>query len=272
MMVAENWTNNRSSLESYMVKDDKKAFHMTLDFPTAYALNDRNLTLLSSHYSWALDNLDPAGSMGSFLSNHDNVVIRPASTHGENLLKAVIAAQILGVDTPFIYYGNEIGQSDAQEYAGQSHEDRRHRQPLEWSMVTNQETDPDSILNLTRTLVALRNQRQSLRRGDWQVISTAGNVLVVKRQSSQDLGDTPQNQSTQEPQTTADPQEPKDLPEATLLVINFASSDRRISLDSSILGVPMDQITELLTESTLVTRDSTLTLELSSGGVVVVGL
>ncbi|KGE72815.1 alpha-amylase family glycosyl hydrolase [Spirochaeta lutea] len=246
MMVAENWTSDRSSLESYMVKDQKTAFHMTLDFPSAYALNDRNIAMINSHFSWAVESLNPEARMGTFLSNHDNVVIRPGSRHSVQMVRAVTAAQLLGVGTPFIYYGNEVGQADADQYAGQSHEDRRHRQPLEWSLVADQEADPASLLNLVRELTALRSERESLRRGDWQVVSTAGSVLMVRRTSSAD---------------------------STLVVISLASVSRKLSVGSDTLGFSPQDSQILLTDRAGIEMSSpeTVDMDLQPGGILVLG-
>ena len=180
-MVAENWTNDRSSLERYMVDDGEKGFHMTLDFPFAYAASDRSGDDLATHWEWVTGELAQEGHMGTFLSNHDNVVNRPASVHdrftdvdGEKVMRSVVAAQLLGPGTPFLYYGNEVGMQDAEEFAGASHADRRHRQPFEWDRVEEQDDEPESLLNHHRELTSLRAERESLRRGDFAVVEVAG--------------------------------------------------------------------------------------------------
>lgn len=181
-MVAENWTSSHASLERYMVDEDGNlGFHMTLDFPFAYAAANRIPFQLSNHWNWVTEDLHEDAWMGTFLSNHDNVVNRPISVHGEPEVRSVVAVQLMGPGTPYLYYGNEIGMEDAAEFGGASHADRRHRQPFEWEMMEAQDSDPDSLLNLHRDLTALRHSRVSLRRGDYTMLSTADRTLVFLR-------------------------------------------------------------------------------------------
>lgn len=166
-MVSENWTNSRSSLEEYMVYNDKEAFHMTLDFPFMTTAGNVSGVAMKSHWNWVANELDERAWMGTFISNHDNASNRPASRHGLDRMRIPVAMNILGVGTPFIYYGNEIAMPDASQFAGQAHADRRHRQPFEWEKVDDQKGDKDSILEFHRDLITIRNKRVSLRRGDF---------------------------------------------------------------------------------------------------------
>ncbi len=197
-MVAENWTRSQDSLEGYMVDSGgQSGFHMTLDFPFAYAVSNRIPIQLSNHWKWVTDGLHPEAWMATFLSNHDNVVPRPISLHGEPLVRAAAAAQLLGPGTPFVYYGNEIGMEDAERFAGGGHADRRHRQPFEWDKAEAQMDDPDSLLHHHRKLAELRHSRVSLRRGDYTMLSTSDRTLIFLRSRDEEttlaainLGDT----------------------------------------------------------------------------------
>ncbi|GAB6091478.1 alpha-amylase family glycosyl hydrolase [Spirochaeta dissipatitropha] len=180
-MAAENWTDSRSSLERYMTGRTQPAFHMTLDFPFAAAVRDRNIRDLVQHWEWVTQRLSPEGWMGTFLSNHDDVAHRPMSMHGENLVRSAVAANLLGPGTPFLYYGNEIGMLDAREFATESHADRRHRQPFQWDRAEEQLQDPGSLLSFHRDLIELRQSFPALRRGDVQVISTENRQLAFTR-------------------------------------------------------------------------------------------
>ncbi len=181
-MVAENWTDNRASLERYMHDQGRPGFHMTLDFPFATHASGRNAAGLDAHWRWVDNSIHAQGRgwMGTFLSNHDDVVRRPASVQrNEELLKAIVGVQLTGVGTPFLYYGNEIGMPDVPMPSGAGHEDRRHRQPFEWSLVEQQTHDPNSLLNWHRDLGDLRNARESLRRGDYSRIDPQPSPLFA---------------------------------------------------------------------------------------------
>lgn len=180
MMVAENWTNERPNLLAYLVQDRKPVFHMTLDFEFAYLADARSIFGLKNLGEWT--NTLPLGARtATFLSNHDNVTVRPMSKHGPELIQAVVALQLLWSGTPFIYYGNEAGMPDSSQFAGQSHADRRHRQPMDWNLVTRQKNTPDSLLNLHRDLIRLRRQRISLRRGELKFLEGPDKVLIFSR-------------------------------------------------------------------------------------------
>lgn len=125
----------------------------------------------------------PDGQFSTFLTNHDTQ--RVMSFFGGNVTKAKVAAFIYltGPGIPFVYYGEEIGMvgSKPDEYI---------RTPMQWSAnelggfsttapwealndnyedfnVANQDGDPDSILNLYREVIALRNTHPALRTGSY---------------------------------------------------------------------------------------------------------
>ena len=180
-MTAEAWTGYNTMLR-YM---DEGGFHQTLDFTFPYAAADREVSGLSSHFDRIGDFSDDR-DLGTFLSNHDNVVNRPKSVHelenGDgNLMRSVVAVQLMGPGTPYIYYGNEIGMEDADEYDGGPHADRRHRQPFEWDEAEAQEGDPESLLTLHSELISLRQDRESLRHGDFTAVSDHSDLFAFVR-------------------------------------------------------------------------------------------
>jgi len=181
MMVAENWTGDYRSLLSYLMVDNKPAFHLSFDFPLAYYLDNLNKTGILEHGKW-VSALKPPLSLATFLSNHDNVTIRPSSKHQGNLLRAVIAIQLFWPGVPFIYYGNEIGMPDASRFAGQPHADRRHRQPFDWTLAETQLNNPNSLLNFHKQAIRVRRSRPSLRRGNLDMIESPNKSLVFIRQ------------------------------------------------------------------------------------------
>lgn len=182
VIIAENWTDNRTRLLSYLRQDDVALFHMTLDFPFATHAGGRDRTSIDRHWRWTTDTVHTGnGWMATFLSNHDDAALRPATMHGDVGSAAMRAMQIFGPGTPIIYYGNEIGMQDASQFGGGDHADRRHRQPFEWERAAEQEQYEDSLLNVHRRLTRLRHDRISLRRGDYTLVSNSSGVMVFTR-------------------------------------------------------------------------------------------
>lgn len=184
-MVAENWDSNRTNLLSYMSKDGSPIFQMTLDFPFAYAAAGLNWADLRSHWEWVNSTVIPAGGwMGSFLSNHDNVVSRPVTQHGgdSGRVRVATALNLLGLGTPFIYYGNEIGMTGA---AGN---DINLRTKFNWSTKITQETTPNSLLKWHQALIQLRKNQGALRRGNYTNLITSkdSEILAFERDFEND--------------------------------------------------------------------------------------
>jgi alpha-glucosidase len=177
-MVAENWTGDQTNLLKYMKDGSNLGFHMTLDFPFAYAAASLNTTDLHNHWTWVKSSVETNGGwMGTFTSNHDNAVSRPMTEHFNDTgkVRAQAALLILGVGTPFIYYGNEIGMTGA---AG---DDINLRQPLSWSEVSQQKNNPQSLLNWHKALNTLRKNRISLRVGSYTLVHNAGGIFAFER-------------------------------------------------------------------------------------------
>lgn len=133
------------------------------------------------------------GEYATFLTNHDQN--RVMSVLNGSQAKAKLAAVILltSPGTPFIYYGEEIGLQGVKP-------DEDIRLPMQWSADKNagfttgtpwrapnadytqvniaaQEKDPNSLLNLYRTLTKLRAAHPALRTGNLAVFET-GNTGV----------------------------------------------------------------------------------------------
>ncbi|NPD45160.1 MULTISPECIES: alpha-glucosidase [unclassified Lentimicrobium] len=149
------------------------------------------------------------------LSNHD--LSRGMNRFGKHKYeKAKIAALLLLTirGTPFIYYGEEIGMSNIKLkrntivdplglkywpfYKGRD----RSRSPMQWNAsknagfsyhepwlpindnhafinVEDQKNEPDSILNLYKSLISLRKQYKSLQKGKWQTILKGDDQLLA---------------------------------------------------------------------------------------------
>lgn len=124
----------------------------------------------------------PPGQYGVFLTNHDQDRVMSML---KDVQKAKLAAVMLltSPGVPFIYYGEEIGQTGVKP-------DENIRRPMQWSgenskvgfststpwnaassdyketNVAAQTDDPNSLLSLYRQLIQLRNEHAALRTGE----------------------------------------------------------------------------------------------------------
>jgi alpha-amylase len=183
-MVAENWTGDRKKLLAYLRHQDRPVFQMTLNFPLLRAFT--RLDARAARELWIWDATLPSGSwLGNFTSNHDLAADRPGTLFAgqPDKLRAQAAWLLLGPGTPFLYYGNEIGQPQ-----GPQRGDTRHRQPLDWTELNRQRADPGSLWHWHRRLIQLRHDHVSLRRGKARFLETdAGpDLLVFWRESDAD--------------------------------------------------------------------------------------
>jgi alpha-amylase len=183
-MVAENWTSDRENLLAYLRHAGQPVFQMTLNFPMLRAFI--RLDAPTARELWEWDATLPAGSgLGNFTSNHDLAADRPGTLFAgqPDRLRAQAAWLLLGPGTPFIYYGNEIGQPQ-----GSQRGDTRHRQPLDWTELARQRDDPGSLWHWHRRLIQLRHDHASLRRGKARFLETnAGpDLLAFWRESDTD--------------------------------------------------------------------------------------
>ena len=143
-------------------------------------------------------------TMATFLSNHDIFAGRRLWDQlggDERRYKLAAAAYLLQPGTPFIYYGEEVGQAGLPGLPG----DLPLRGPMSWAPdsadagftrghpfravapnvqthnVRSQRQDPDSILNFYRAMLTLRNTRPSIARGDFTHSFADGLVLGFQR-------------------------------------------------------------------------------------------
>ena len=194
------------------------------------------------------------------LGNHDNP--RPATrlAKGEDDRRLKVAAVMLLTlrGTPYLYNGDEIGQRDIQLkrseikdpvgkvywplYQGRD----GCRAPMQWDGTENsgfslaqpwlpvhpdyphrniaaQIIDPDSLLNVYRQLILLRQQKSALTLGDFRFIEPSPKDTLIYVRSTSDL--------------------------TIMVVLNFSSSKREVKIDqfgkrkwsklfSSLAGVP----------------------------------
>jgi alpha-amylase len=130
----------------------------------------------------------PPGQYGVFLTNHDQNRVMSQLQGDENRAKLAATILLTSPGVPFIYYGEEIGQSGVKP-------DEDIRRPLQWDSSENagftagspwrppyedykernisaQTEDPDSLLSHYRNLIHLRQEHEALQTGDWTQVDT----------------------------------------------------------------------------------------------------
>jgi alpha-amylase len=134
-------------------------------------------------------------TMATFVSNHDIFAGRrlwDQVAGDERRYKLAAAGYLLQPGTPFVYYGEEVGQAGVHSLQG----DLPLRSPMSWAPDTaragftrgvpfrptapnvathnvqvslqNQRSQPDSIFNFYKALIGLRNRWPSLARGSFE--------------------------------------------------------------------------------------------------------
>lgn len=146
-----------------------------------------------------------APTMATFLHNHDIFAGRRVweQLHGDEARYRLAAASYLLLPgTPFVYYGEEIGQAGIDGEA-----DTPLRAPMSWTPdnlgaagftrgsapfrplalnrsrhnAQSQQRDPASLFNFYRQLIALRAERASLSVGRYEAASVQGQVWSFQR-------------------------------------------------------------------------------------------
>ncbi len=143
-------------------------------------------------------------TMGLFLANHDKFTGRRLMDQlqgDEAAYRLAAATYLLLPGTPYIYYGEEIGQAGATGLT----EDPEIRGPMSWTAdaatagfstgrpfralasnrathnVAAQQADPGSLLQHYRALLALRNQHPAIARGSFGPARAEGATLSFQR-------------------------------------------------------------------------------------------
>jgi glycosidase len=194
LTVGEAWTDT-ADVVAYVGDEVDVAF----EFDNASAIlqsakGERALYIKSAEQK--ITKAYPPNQYATFITNHDQE--RVMSTLLGNVGRAKTAASLLltGPGLPFIYYGEEVGQSGRKP-------DENLRTPMQWSdsanagfttaarawntpqgnydafNVADGAADPDSLLSHYRTLIHARNQNAALQTGDWQAVETGISELYA---------------------------------------------------------------------------------------------
>lgn len=170
-MVAESWiSGDRENLNAYFGTEDASEFHTLFDFeagnPITNSVKLGKDTFTSSIKKTPDNNSKTA--YGAFLGNHDEYNDRLGSFFLNDTKRQKLASAILMLrpTVPFIYYGNEIGQTNASVNG-----DIRLRYPYDWDLAKTEMADSKSLLNLNRAMLKLRSQYSAIRDGDLAVLT-----------------------------------------------------------------------------------------------------
>lgn len=157
------------------------------------------------------------------MSNHDlpRAVSRYIRGEDDRMAKIIMALLLTLRGTPFMYQGEEIGMrdiplkhSEIQDPPGKKYWPIYIgrdvcRSPMQWDDTPNagfsstkpwlkvhsnfvhrniaaQQSDPDSLLNFTKNVIALRKSHPALRRGDFVPVTATSHVLAYLRKSEQE--------------------------------------------------------------------------------------
>jgi alpha-glucosidase len=149
------------------------------------------------------------------LGNHDES--RIASRFGADAARVAMMLLLTLRGTPTLYYGDELGTPDAdvppelmrdpEGRVDPSLSRDPARSPLQWSAgagrgftsgepwlpfaagvapVSEQASDPDSMLSLTRALLAARRASPALHEGTWEPLDAPANVIAYRRRAGDD--------------------------------------------------------------------------------------
>ena len=185
-LVGETWTDAETIARYFERAGLDYAFNYPLFTALIDAVQDRDPAGLTRVLEQDNALYPSSARQATFISNHDQ--IRPGTALGflrrdEARLKLAAGLLLTLPGTPFIYYGEELGLPN-----GPGDADEEKRTPMPWDASANfgfttgtpwyafssddetlsvkaEEADPDSVLNLYKKLIALRNKQPALLRG-----------------------------------------------------------------------------------------------------------
>jgi alpha-glucosidase len=175
-MLAEAW-------ETSYLGNGTDEFHLSMNAELVLGMKAAMLgsspAVAVHQFQKALQDVPPGGHLANWLSNHDQARAM-AMVHEEPRRAALAAVLLLTLPgTPIVYYGDEVGLTHGTGVVVDERD--RTRTPMPWSAgagvgftpgtpwlepspgseganVATQEGAPDSLLNLHRRLIALRNR------------------------------------------------------------------------------------------------------------------
>jgi alpha-amylase len=131
----------------------------------------------------------PNWNFATFLTNHDQNRVMSVLSGNQDKARVAAAFLLTSPGVPFIYYGEEIGMLGTKP-------DENIRRPMQWSPelnsgfttgtpweplndnyatfnVSNEENDPNSLLNYYQELISLRNDHPALSIGQYDKVTAS---------------------------------------------------------------------------------------------------
>ncbi len=192
LSVGEVWTSTANVIP-YTDQRLDYCFEFDLSYAIIDAAKNGNATGLKNKIQEVVDSY-PELQYGTFLTNHDqNRVIEELSGDiGKSKLAASILLTLPGV--PYLYYGEEIGMKGVKP-------DEDIRRPMQWTAgakagfttgtpwrsinsnyatfnVVTMQNDPNSLWNHYRKLIHARTSQESLRRGNYQLVTSSSSTVL----------------------------------------------------------------------------------------------
>lgn len=266
VLIGETWTKDVNELKQYYGEHNNE-LQMPMDF--MFTKVDK---LSPPEFRRQIAAVDSAGGWPVFvLSNHDIVrsyVRYGDGQHNQAIAKLMASLYLTLRGTPIMYYGEEIGMEnndpvrkedvkDPIGHVGWPQEKGRdgERTPMQWDdspnagftrgapwlpippsyktvNVASELKDPSSILQVYRSLLALRHQNQALMEGDYVALNENDvNVLSYLRRYKN---------------------------EAVLVVLNMSSQPQEVSFDLAPQGFAAKSARTLLTSMPPGSKESAL--------------
>lgn len=199
-MVGEAWGPTQQVVK-FIGDEVDSAFEFDLAGATLSSARSGSNRALRQAMQITLDNY-PLNQFSTFLANHDQDRTLSYLDGKEEKAKVATTLLLTGPGTPFIYYGEEIGQQGIRR----GNTDEPRRLPLQWDDTPNtagfttgrpwsapfndyderniaaQSADPDSLLSRYRQLTRLRAGHAALRVGESMLVDTgAASVYALLR-------------------------------------------------------------------------------------------
>jgi len=218
VLIGETWTDNIDELKTYYGGHGNE-LHMPMDF----MFTEVN-KLSPSEFRRQINAIQSSGGWPVFvLSNHDirrSYERYGDGIHNDQIAKLMAALYLTLRGTPIMYYGEELGMQNNDPKRREDVKDPigklgwpkdkgrdGERTPMQWNNtanagfstakpwlpvtptyrthnVTDEDKDPDSILNFYRRVLALRHQHPALLDGDYTGLNEEDpNVLAYLRRA-----------------------------------------------------------------------------------------
>jgi len=191
--VGEVWSNSFEAVRYLRNQEMDVVFNFDLARSILSNVNNRNATSLNNTLTFET-RLFPPGSMGIFLSNHDQDRVMTVLMQDESKARIAAAVYLTSPGVPFVYYGEEIGLTGQGDH-------RNIRTPMHWSAeskagftsgtpwlfpkpdyaeknVQNQLQDSSSLLRFYMNLLRIRSQSEGLQSGQFYPVACSSAAVL----------------------------------------------------------------------------------------------